>query len=76
MNTIEAKKQIMPKKPIKAQEILKRMLESRNIQEANSALRREFILRQRVNNNMMQRDRLLTYVDENVYTITQEAVLV
>jgi hypothetical protein len=67
MNSIlPRKRDILPDKPINAEKIIRDMVKSNNLHEADVVLRNKFILRQKVNNYVYQRDRLRGYIDGNI----------
>ena len=62
MNSIFPKKRdFLHNKPINAEAIIRDMVKSNNLHEADVVLRNKFILRQKVNNYVYQRDRLRGY---------------
>ena len=61
-----SKNNFLPDKNIDVNKIINKMLEREVFRTRNEALRRRFQLRQKVNNNRMQYDRLYNYIDENI----------
>ena len=67
MNSILPRKpDILPDKPINAEKIIRDMVKSNNLHEADVVLRNKFILRQKINNLVNTRDRLRGYIDTNI----------
>ena len=65
-NILPKKKDILPTKPINAEKIIRDMVKSNNLHEADVVLRNKFILRQRINNLVNTRDRVRGYIDTNI----------
>lgn len=67
MNSIlPRKRDILPDKPINAEKIIRDMVKSNSLHEADVVLRNKFILRQKINNLVYQRDRIRGYIDNNI----------
>jgi hypothetical protein len=65
-NILPKKRDILPDKPINAEKIIRDMVKSNHLHEADVMLRNKFILRQKINNDVYQRDRLRGYIDDNI----------
>ena len=73
MNSIlPRKRDILPDKPINAEKIIRDMVKSNNLHEADVVLRNKFILRQKINNLVNTRDRLRGYIDTNIIPALQQ----
>ena len=66
MNTQIRKSEFLPNKKIDAEKIMKQTLDRYEFQAKNEALRRQFLLRQKVNNNIAHYDRINAYIDQNI----------
>ena len=73
MNSIlPRKRDILPDNPINAEKITRDMVKSNSLHEADVVLRNKFILRQKINNLVYQRDRIRGYIHTNIIPALQQ----